>query len=211
MKKTITTIFAAAAILLGTSVNAQTITLGVTGGYQTNSFDEFNLSDHVDGFNAGFTGIWSNSSNWGVGADLIYSRGGGQFSTMNSAMNRLETYRVQTDHIRLTPKFHLFFRDLEDNFRPTVFIGPSVGFLARTRDINTGVAYGADFQTVDFAGVIGAGFNLQVTEGIWVNLNSSYTCGLTTLNEGSTVRPDNLKASNLAFNAGLNFSLGNLK
>ncbi len=185
---------------------SQNTSIGITGGYQLSSYDAFDFSEGYNGANIGLTGVYSSSENWGVGADLLFSRSGGSFSQYDISDERVENYRTQMDHIRLIPKFHVFFRDLEDDFRPTIFAGPGVGFLVREAQLN-GNDRSSDMQPVDVTGTLGAGFHYQMIPGLWLQANTAYTIGFVDLNKGQTVNPDRLSTNNWSVNLGLAYSL----
>lgn len=201
--KTITLTLSLAAAPIAMSQNT---TIGITGGYQLSSYDGFDFSDNYNGANVGLTGIYSNTEWWGLGAEVLYSRSGGSFSQFDLNDQRTERYRTQMDHIRVIPKFHVFFRDFDDDFRPTIFAGPSVGFLVRDRQLG-GNDRSSEMRTVDLSGVLGAGFNYQMMPGFWLHVNTAYNYGFLDMNKRTTLAPDRLTTNNWSFNVGLAYSL----
>ncbi len=189
---------------------SQNTSIGITGGYQLTSYDAFDFSEGYNGANIGVTGVYSTQKHWGVGGDLLFSRSGGSFSQYDISDERVENYRTQMDHIRLVPKFHVFFRDLEDDFRPTIFAGPGVGFLVRDAQLN-GNDRSSEMKPVDFSGTLGAGFHYQMIPGLWLHANTAYTLGFVDLNKRQTVNPDRLTTNNWSLNIGVAYSLKKAK
>lgn len=206
-----TAIIGLSSIVYTQNIKAQNTTIGVTGGYQLTSFDEFNFDNANNGFNAGVTALYSSNENWGIGADLTYSTSGGAFTDYNEGTDNIQFYEIEIDQIRLTPKFYYFFKDLENNLRPNIFVGPSLGILTNSEHIGPGVPYEEDLNTVDVAGVLGVGLNYQFATGYWFNFNTAYNVGLTKLNENTTVTPDNLKNNIFSVNLGLSIALSKAK
>jgi hypothetical protein len=204
--KILKTLVAILVVSASSNVMAQNTTLGITGGYQMSSFDLWDQSENYHGANFGFTGVWSNHEHWGVGGELLYSRSGGSFTQFDVNDLRFERYRTQMDHIRLIPKFHVFFRDFEDDFRPTIFAGPGIGFLVRNEEL-AGGEITSEMRTVDLTGMVGVGFNYQMIPGFWLHVNTAFNYGFMDLNSRSTIVPDRLNTNNLSFNVGLAYSL----
>jgi outer membrane protein W len=125
------------------------------------------------GIVAGGQLIYSNVNNWGVGGAVLYSREGVKTN------NRDVETKTNITYIRVPLKFHYFFRDNEDNFRPKIFAGPSFGILldadSKTGDVETDL--GDTFNTFDLGLTAGAGLNARIAEGTWFNLDIGYTYG----------------------------------
>lgn len=209
--KTIKHLFLAGATLFTFYSNAQNITLGVTGGYQMSTYDYFNFDHPYDGWNAGLTAVYSAQEHFGYSADFLYSRVGGSYIDWDNMAERFETKRLETDMIRFTPKVHYFFNDLEDNFRPTVFVGPSLGILTRAQNTSTGQNIYDNMNPVELSAVAGAGFNYQMVEGLWLHVNANYMLGLTNINKMEIVSPSDLRNNNWGVNLGVAYSLNRMK
>lgn len=207
LSKILTVSLSLAAASFGFSQNTS---IGITGGYQLSSYEAFDFSDAYNGANIGVTGVYSQAEHWGVGADLVYSRSGGSFSQYDMSDQRVENYRVQMDHIRLIPKFHVFFRDLEDDFRPTIFAGPGVGFLVRDAQLSDNDR-NSDMRAVDVTGTVGAGFHYKIVPGLWLQATTAYNIGFVDLNKQETISPDRLTTNNWSFNLGVAYSLKKTK
>ncbi len=200
----------AAALVVGGNSFAQNLTLGVTGGYNMTTYEVADFAPLYNGWNAGLTGVWSNTEKWGIGADVTYTRSGGTYTQFSDDRSSVMRYDVQTDFVRITPKFHYFFGDLEDNFRPTVFIGPSVGILARAENLSNTAQWSNDFRPVELSGVVGAGAKYQIATGLWLGANVNYTVGITQMNDQPVVFPENLRTNNLGVNVGLAYAFNRL-
>lgn len=209
--KTITkTIALALAIFSGTATQAQNISLGLTTGYQLSSYEAFNFDDSYNGRKIGLTGIYSSSENSGISADLTISRTGGSYNKINNR-NEVLKYRTETDNIRLTPMYHYFFRSMEDNLRPTVFAGPSLGINIGTKQLSSYNNFSDDFRTLNLAGLVGAGLHYQIINGLWLQGSVNYLVGVTKLNKESAFIPDNLRSNNMSLNLGVTYSLNKAK
>ena len=130
---------------------------------------EFNI-----GFAAGAQLIYSNENNWGLGGAVLYSREGVDVTSGTTEGETNLTY------IRIPLKGYLFFRENEDNFRPKIFIGPSIGILldADAKVGDTKFEVKDAYNTFDLGLTAGAGFNARLSEGTWLNFDLGYTHGL---------------------------------
>lgn len=205
--KTIKTLAICAALFSGMTSYTQNTTIGLTGGYNLTTYELFDFQDPYNGWNLGLTGVWSSQSNWGIGGDVIYSRMGGTY-IQNLAAFPAQTsiFRVQTDYVRVTPKFQYFFGDLDDNLRPTLFIGPSLGIFVRSEEFSGDVGWRDDFNPLELAGVVGGGVNYQMVPGLWLHANVNYMMGITKLNS-SNYYPNDLRTNNLGVSLGLAYSI----
>lgn len=209
MKKIFTLL---AVTMMFTSANAQTknnYSIGVRAGVNTSAFGYFPLDDPRFGMNAGISGVYSKWENHGIGADLLFSRTGGEYY-LGEQEGRISRYDAYTDYIRIQPKYYYFFNDLEDKFRPKVSAGVSVGFLTGAEADNMTGTRVSSFNSVDAGGILGAGFNYTVSKAIWLSVDVEYLLSATQANKIEVYQPDNLYTNNLSLNVGINFGLTQL-
>ena len=197
----------AGCVFMVTSVSAQNLSLGVRGGTQWSQFSEFATSNGIQGANVGLTAVYSTKENFGYGADLLFSRNGGDFSMLNT-LGEEEYYRVQNDYVRFVPKAMWFFRDVEDRFRPKVTLGLNVGFMTKSQDIDRNLVMNETFRTVDGAAQLGLGFNLKIASRTWLQFDAEYMLGFVEAEDYSTYYPSQLYNNTLSLNGGIAFGIG---
>ena len=137
--------------------------------------------DDVSGrpsFNLGVTYTYSILQNSGLGVDLRYSEEG--------TRQEIGGFELTTklNYVRLPIKFIYFFGEMEDDFRPKLFVGPTLGVLVggkseiRTEFGSTEVDSKDYFESFDAGVNVGAGFNYRLAESTWLNFGVAYTHGL---------------------------------
>ena len=144
---------------------------GHTGIRNTSGTDIFKGN-----WNAGIIINYSTMKHTGLSADILWSMEGG----------RVKSGGYETDlslqYIRVPLRFAYYFGDFEDNFRPKITIGPSMGFLLNaTSDSNAPGTSRADVTTsynrFDIGGIASLGFNLKLAQNIWLNADFNYYTG----------------------------------
>ena len=114
------------ALVLGciSIARAQEFSLGPMLGINNAWIDEVPGDVHGQvGLNAGLTMVYSTEEHWGLGVDLKYS-GEGVVTELRGL-----TAKTQLQYVRVPLKIYHFFNDFGDDFRPKIYIGPSMGFL----------------------------------------------------------------------------------
>lgn len=133
-------------------------------------------SEHKTGFVAGAQLTHSHINNWGIGAALLYSQEG------VDVVQGGQTTEIGLTYLRLPIKGFIFFRDNEDNFRPKIFAGPSFAFLVDSETEIEGTDQEIEtrdlYNKFDLGLALGAGFNVRLAEGTWLNFDAGYTYGL---------------------------------
>jgi hypothetical protein len=125
---------------------------------------------------AGLSWIYSPYEHFGLGGDVRYSAEGGKLNLEPG------TTTIRLDYLRVPIKAMYFFNGVEDNIRPKVTLGPSVGFLVD--ELNTEPV---PANKVDFGVNASAGFNYRMMENLWLNVDVNYYQGLIKIREaGST-------------------------
>lgn len=175
MKKVL---FALVAISTGFFAQAQQSSFGPSLGV---NYAWMSDRDDVSGrpsFNLGVTYTYSILQNSGLGVDLRYSEEG--------TRQEIGGFELTTklNYVRLPIKFIYFFGEMEDDFRPKLFAGPTLGVLVggkseiRTEFGSTEVDSKDYFESFDAGVNVGAGFNYRLAESTWLNFGVAYTHGL---------------------------------
>jgi outer membrane protein W len=121
----------------------------------------------------------------------------------------------QEDDIKQTlgyieiPVVGRFFLNKEGQFRPNIFVGPSIGFLTGAKnkvgsnDPERMDTFKDSFNTVDLGVTGGMGCNIRILNETYLVLDARYTHG------GSDITKANadVNNNNFAFTAGVNFGL----
>lgn len=165
---------------------------GHTGIRNTNGTDVFKPS-----WSAGLIINYSTSEHVGFAADVLYSIEGA----------RVENGDQETDltlqYVRVPFKFAYFFGVFEDNLRPKITVGPSLGFLIDADADVEGVGKSdvkSSYQPFDMGLNASIGFNLKLSNSIWLNTDFNYYTGF-------TVVRTNQYNSNFGVKVGLAFGL----
>ncbi|RYY54691.1 MAG: PorT family protein [Chitinophagaceae bacterium] len=206
-----------AAVMVASSLNAQTLSLGPTAGFG-HSWLRFPDADDANpdrgfhpSYNAGVKVVYSFVSHWGVSADVKFSSEGVTFKDADSddkQINRLNYLRVPLQGI-------YFFEQLGDRVRPKVSLGPSFGFLlganSRTKvdgELSDKQDIKDNLETFDLGATLGVGANIRISRDIWLNTDISYLHGFTGISKGDISSGDDLKNSGLTLNVGVLFPIG---
>ncbi|MBC8045401.1 MAG: PorT family protein [Fimbriimonadaceae bacterium] len=186
---------------------AQNISIGPAVSFGS-SWVSFDQTDSINSqFHPAFSGgvfiIYSPSSTWGFGADLLYSREGA--TVEQTILGSKFISEVNFDYIRIPLKAIYFFNEYGDPVRPKIFIGPQIGFLlaAKFEDVDVMDAY----NPFDAGIVAGAGANMRLAEAIWLNVDVHYYQGLVDISDNTFTDERNLN-SNAAITVGVAFGLG---
>jgi hypothetical protein len=190
--------FSAAFSQEGSGNATQTLSIGPALGFghtgirNTAGKDMFKPS-----WSAGLIVNYSTSEHVGFAADVLYSREGALVES-----NGRET-DLTLQYIRVPLKFAYFFGAFEDDFRPKVTIGPSMGFLLDAESDVEGVGTSnvtSSYKTFDIGLNASAGFNLKVGDNMWLNTDLNYYTGFIPIRA-------NQYNSNLGLKLGLAFGL----
>ncbi len=184
-----------------TPVFSQNFSAGLKSSVRFNTLSRSALDGSKVGFDAGIRTLYSNHVRMGVGMDLLFSRTGGDYD----AREGLEViqYDVRTDYLRFIPKAYLFFRNLEDSFRPKLTIGPSFGFLMGAYDSGINQSNKDDFESFEIGLEFGTGFNYKLTDVTWLTFDIDYLVGLNSINNESLTTPDEFKTNSLGVGLGV--------
>lgn len=165
---------------------------GHTGIRNTSGTDLFK-----PGWSAGLIVNYSNSEHIGFAGDVLFSSEG----ALTKSNGRETDLTLQ--YIRVPLKFAYFFGAFEDDFRPKVTIGPSMGFLLDAESDVEGVGatnVTSSYEAFDIGLNASAGFNWKLGSNMWLNTDVYYYTGL------MAIRSDQYN-SNLGLRLGLAFGL----
>lgn len=139
---------------------------GHTGLRKTSGTDIFKPS-----WNAGIIINYSNREHVGFAADVLWSMEGARVTNDGSETD------LTLQYIRVPLKFAYFFGDFENDFRPKITVGPSMGFLLHARNdsedfgISTVTSY---YNTFDIGVNASIGFNWKLGTNVWLNTDFNY-------------------------------------
>lgn len=160
--------------------SAQEFSLGPTIGLNNSWIDEVpGDNEALLGLNAGLTLVYSTEEHWGVGLDLKYSGEG-----MKTKL-RGETATTRLNYVRIPIKLIYFFNNFGNDFRPKIYVGPSLGILAGGETklfLPSGTAKVDSkdlYEDVDLGLLFGTGFNYRIASGTWLNVDLAYGHGFT--------------------------------
>lgn len=163
--------------------------IGVKGAFGHSFLMPYSDPSFMPSWDAGLSAIFSPFEHLGFGIDGTYSREGVKFKTLEY------TSTTELDYIRVPVKVIYFFREYENDFRPKVAIGPTIGFLTNKGE-NSG------YNTTDFGANASLGFNYRLLRGVWLNMDASYYQGLTDIYKLNNEKDLN---GNVRLNLGLSF------
>jgi len=168
-------------------VEQSKFSIGVQGGYGHSFIEPYSNYKWMSSWNAGITAIYAPGAHWGAGIDVLYSGEGvklksGDYENMS-----------QVDYLRIPLKAIYFFRKYEDDFRPKVSLGPTLGFKVDD--------YGnKGFTSFDFGANASLGFNYRLMRAVWLNVDVSYYQGFLDVYDLNDVNDHN---GNVRLNVGL--------
>lgn len=166
---------------------------GHTGIRNTYGTDLFKPS-----LSAGLIINYSTSKHIGFAADVLYSIEGARVEDGNGYETDLTL-----QYVRVPFKLAYFFGVFEDNLRPKITVGPSLGFLIDAdADVEgsgkTDVK--SSYNPFDMGVNASVGFNLKLSRNIWLNTDLNYYAGFVKIR-------DNQHNSNFGLKVGVAFGL----
>jgi len=181
----------------GIAANAQqTVSIGPTAGIGHAFMYPYDNWELKPSWNAGLTAIYGPVEWWGVGLDVRYSQEG------YKRMVEGTEHEMTLDYLRVPIKGIIFFGDYEDDFRPKVSLGPSLGFL-----LDQESTHGWKANDFDLGVLASAGFNYRIVPRIWLNTDLNYYQGLLDVRQHSGTTELN---GNLGLTVGVAFGLSKI-
>lgn len=139
---------------------------GIKGGFGHSFLIPYKGNVFMPSWDAGLSAVYSPFMHWGFGLDAVYSAEGVKFE------NSETTSITNLNYVRVPLKAIYFFNKYENDFRPKVAIGPTIGFLTNSKD-NPG------FNKTDLGGNVSAGFNYRLLRAVWLSVDANYFQGFT--------------------------------
>lgn len=123
------------------------------------------------GFNVGLIYNYSLQEHWGLGLGLLYSVEGYKIDGTDADAN--------VSYVRIPLRVQYFFGEWGQAFRPKLYAGPSLAFLAgaKTKQGSNTIDFKDQVEGFDVGLLVGLGFNYRMSERIWLNFDLGYTNG----------------------------------
>ncbi len=135
---------------------------------------------------------------WAITTKLLYAQKGASFESIDTK---------QTLSYIEVPIIGRYFLNKEGNFRPNIFLGPSLGFLAgATNKVGSNnpepiEKYKDSFNNFDFGVTAGLGLNFLISTETYFILDARYTQGLSDVTKAN----GNVANNSFGLTAGLSF------
>ncbi|WP_229312147.1 porin family protein [Larkinella punicea] len=151
---------------------------------------------------------YSSINHFGISADILYSQRGGKYDQPSDRSSH--TQHLNYLEIPVVARYYL---NLSGNFRPNLFIGPSLGILLnskRTDSIYQGQAFpdaktDEEFEPLDLGGTAGFQANFKVKNRQRFLIDARYTLGLTNVRTNPSPWLGN---STVSLTLGYSFGIG---
>lgn len=177
--------------------SAQKVSFGPMVGANFATISDVPNAEVNTGLAAGVFLNYSIDENFGLGIKGLFSQLGTMVENSSAETN--------LNYIQLPLSAIYYFGKRGDTFRPKVFLGPYLGVLLTANDQNGNEILGLDgknaFNTADFGGQIGVGFNYSMKERGWINFDAGYSTSLANITDHNT-----LNYKNNAFFVSLGYS-----
>ncbi|MGV3557668.1 porin family protein [Larkinella arboricola] len=160
------------------------------------------------GLVAGAFVSYSAINHFGISADVLYSQRGGKYNNPGDRSSHVQ----HLNYLEI-PVVARYYLTLSGNFRPNLFIGPSLGILLnskRTDAINQGQSYpdsktNEEFEPLDLGATGGFQANFKVKNKQRFLIDARYNLGLTNVRVNSSPWLGN---STFSFTLGYSFGIG---
>ncbi|MDQ3048892.1 MAG: PorT family protein [Bacteroidota bacterium] len=164
--------------------------VGTLGGFGPAWLKPYSSLGLEPSWNVGLSVIYSPWEHAALGADLRLSVEGGRvFSVENY------TKAPQLTYLRVPLKGIYFFRDYEDDLRPKIAFGPSIGVLTNEKR-STGA------RALDIGAQASVGLNYRIANEVWLTGDVNYYHGMVDVYPSTTLRERN---RHFNFDVGLSF------
>jgi len=187
--------------------NVEYLSLGPIAGFGHSWVSGLDKQDFKASVQLGAALIYSRHEHWGLGIDLAASHEG--FKSEDEATST--EWVVNPVYLRFTPKVYYFFGKYGDKVRPKLYAGPSVAYCVDERvtwndsklssEEVDALFGGRIFDDIDFGLTAGAGLNIELKKGVWLNLDGNYYHGLIDVTDNDNAN------RHLRLNAGVLFGL----
>ncbi|WP_460667167.1 porin family protein [Larkinella knui] len=178
------------------------IGLNVSSLYGKDDFFKSKLGLVAGGFVS-----YSSINHFGISADVLYSQRGAKYDNPGDRSSHIQ----HLNYLEI-PVVARYYLNLSGNFRPNIFVGPSLGVLLnakRTKTIDRGTSYADaddkdEFESVDLGATAGFQANFKVRDRQRFLIDARYTLGVTDVKKS----PQWLGNSTLSFTVGYSFGVG---
>ena len=156
-------------------------------------------SKSLTGLAIGLTSTYSINETAGLTFDLLYSGEGYE----------LGDDALKLSYLQIPIYFDVFLGQQGENFRPKVYAGFVPGFLLHAKANDTELDKD-QFSGFNFAFSGGLGFNLRVTDRVWLNTDLRAYLGLTDIRDDAFQVGDKQANNNVQLSLGLAYGLSKL-
>lgn len=198
-------LFAIVFIGVSSNIQAQVNSIGPTVGFNYAWLSDDANVEARPSYNVGILFNHSILESSGIGIEARYSQEGFRTKIGN------QTFTHQLNYLRVPLEFNYYFGELEDDFRPKIFAGPSFGFLiggkSKTVIGETIVTVESKdlYEPFDFGVNAGVGFNYRLAESVWLNFDAAYTHGFLKVTQGNSASEPQNRLLNLNLGVAFGF------
>lgn len=159
------------------------------------------------GFGGGAFITYAINDNFAIQPELLYVMKGAKQTYTDPILGDVDGV-LKFDYLEL-PILVQALIPTSGNFKPTVFAGPSVGFLLSAKAKAEAMGYSAEVdvkdmtKSVDFGLAFGAGVGYQLTNGGTITFDARYGLGLTSVDDSGA--DANIKNGVISIMAGYSF------
>jgi len=183
-----------------TQLSAQdALSIGPRAGVNISSVSNVDNSKSLSGLALGLTSTYSINQSTGLTLDIL-------FSNQGFAVGEDE-YKI--NYVQVPLYFDLFFGELGTAFRPKVYAGVAPHFLLKAK-YNEEQVSKEQLNSFNFAVSGGLGFNLRMTNRVWLNTDLRAFLGLNDYRDKNFQTENKRAMSTVQFSLGLAYGLSKL-
>jgi Outer membrane protein beta-barrel domain len=205
-------------LLVGSSHSQVKISGGLLGGLNIANLstdpEPTGISlDNLTGFAVGGVLNFEFSSGFCIQAEPMYLQGGAQTTISEQGIN--VNLKLKTNYISIPVLLTYVFQAGENQIKPYIFAGPSLGILVSATASGEAGGITADFdikdslKTIDFSALFGAGVNIPVGSNT-IFVEGRYSLGFININNSDFLSASavTIKTKGIQFFAGIRFPFG---
>ena len=189
--------------------NAQSVwTIGPRMGANYTWVSDVDNAEPKVKFTGGAFVMYSRWEHFGISADLLYAAKGMSYDYVIRDFPLKFKHDINFHYIELPILATYFFNPREHSIRPKLYAGPSINYMVFGE--HTGpYARKATFQELDYALIVGGGFNFRLAPTLWLNVDARYSHGFINLNHYAWFNQDNIiRNRSVGLTVGLGFGIG---
>lgn len=155
------------------------LSIGLKAGYGHSFICTYKNPVFSPSWDVAISGLYAPWVHWGIQLDAMYSEEGAKFKTVVPAPEGTTTRiaKVYVDYIRVPLKVVYFCKKYENDFRPKISLGPSVGFLVQQINVRNA-------EDLDYGLTGSLGFNYRIARGAWLTVDADYYQGFYDIYQG---------------------------